>query len=135
MWLCKTSSSSFIRIKYYCYYCYKTENKKMMRYLNKQIFGMSHIGIGRQSKKCENEGGREGVSNIAALITMIRNPNPYPCIFEALICFNLTLKCQQTFLMMLLCVNLLNSPTLAQMKIYLPNLLGNWKVHHYSLVL
>ena len=23
----------------------------MMRYLNKQIFGMSHIGIGRQSKK------------------------------------------------------------------------------------
>ena len=106
----------------------------MMSYLNKQIFGMSHIGIGRQSKKCENdvlnrESGTtsllEGVSNIAALITMIRNLNPYPCIFQALICFNLTLKCQQTFLMMLLCVNLLNNPTLTQMKIYLHNLLGN----------
>ena len=75
----------------------------MMCFLNKQIFGVSYMDVGRQSKKWENdvlngESGTtsllKGVSNIAGLITSMRNTNSYPCILQDLICFKLTLTCQ-----------------------------------------
>lgn len=52
-----------------------------------------------------------------------------------LTCFNPTFKCQSVVLMMLLCVNLLKSATLARIKRYLPTPLVNWKVNRRSLVL
>ena len=33
----------------------KTQSKKMMCYLNKQNFSVSYMGIGKQSKKWEND--------------------------------------------------------------------------------
>ena len=67
----------------------KAQSKKMMRYSYKQNFCVSWMDVGRQSKKWANgvlnrESGttpywREFV-HIAASITLMRNPNPYPWI-------------------------------------------------------
>ena len=44
----------------------KTQNKKMMRYLNKQNFCESYIDVGRQSKKWENDilNGESGTTSL-----------------------------------------------------------------------
>ena len=69
--------------------------------------------------------------HIAALITLMRNPNPHLCILQTLICFNPILECQRLVLKILLCVNLLNSATLTWMTRHLPTPLWNWKVHWF----
>ena len=73
--------------------------------------------------------------HIAASITSMRNPNPYSCILTNSICIVATLTYRSVVLMMLLCVNLLKSPTLTWMKRYLPTTLGNWKVHRCPMIL
>ena len=50
----------------------KTQSKKMMRYLNKQIFWMERVVLPPY--------WRESL-HIATLITLMRNPNPYSCIW------------------------------------------------------
>ena len=73
---------------------HKTEkSKKIMCYLNKQNFRVSYLDIWRQSKKWENDVLMERLVQpphwreslyIAASIMLMRNPNPYPCIFPTL---------------------------------------------------
>ena len=58
---------------------HKTQNKKIMRYLNKQKFCVSYMGIGRQSKKWENDMLME---RLAQSPYWRESPNLYPCILR-----------------------------------------------------
>ena len=126
------------------WYYDKIQNKKRMRYLNKQNSCLIYMNVRRQNKKYENDELMDRVVqspywreslHIAALITSMRNLNPYSCILTNSLCIVATLKYQSVVLMMLLCVNLLKSPTLTWMKRYLPTTLGNWKVHRSMILL
>ena len=59
---------------------HKIQNKKMMRYLYKQKFCVSYMGIGRQSKKWENDILME---RLAQSPNWRESPNPYPCILTS----------------------------------------------------
>ena len=93
---------------------HKTQNKKMMHYLNKQNFCVSYMDLGKQSKKLENNVLMERVVlhpywreslHIAAAIMSMRNPTPYPCLLansnlfqpsvqESTCCFNDAAMCK-----------------------------------------
>ena len=65
--------------------------------------------------------------HIAALITLMRNPSPYPSILANSNLFQPNAQVSAAALLMLLCVNLLKSPSLARVMRYIPTPSGNWK--------
>ena len=115
----------------------KTQSKKMMRYVNKQNFCVSYMDAGRQKKKrvVLPPYWRESL-HIAASITSIRNPNLYPCILTNSNLFQPKAEVSTNYPNDVLCVNMLKSPTLYQMRRNLPTPLGNrHKVHRRSQIL
>ena len=121
---------------------YKTQSKKMRHSLNKQNFWVSYTDVRRQSKKWENDIWMKRVVlppywryyilsvHIAASITLIRNLNPYLCIFANSSLFQSNAevsKCCPSDAVMYKSVE--------KSQRYLPTPLGSWKIHRCSLTL